>query len=72
MNEEALSILAANIVNPRCDECGRSVRPANPLLGPHLCFECSLRNEQRAAAGLRDYLSQERPDRSVHIVKLPQ
>lgn len=69
-DETALDILAKNIVNPRCDECGQSVRPVNPLLGPHLCSRCSAENKAWFDAHLRDYRSQERR-RSIHIVKLP-
>lgn len=64
-------IMANNIVNPCCDECGCSVRPPNPLLGPHLCFDCQRRSSAEFDARFRDYLSQERPDRKVHVVKLP-
>jgi predicted amidophosphoribosyltransferase len=64
-------ILADNIVNPRCDECGVSVEPRNPDIGPHLCWVCTARFTQENNKRFRDYLSQERPDRRVHVVKLP-
>lgn len=64
-------VLADNIVNPRCDECGCSVSPSNPLLGPHLCLSCTARMRMETEYRFRDYLSQERPDRKVHVVKLP-
>lgn len=64
-------VTADNIVNPRCDECGASVEPVNPALGPHLCFQCRIASRAAFEANFRDYLSQERPDRKVHVVKLP-
>lgn len=64
-------VMANSIVNPHCDECGCSVRPLDPLLGPHLCFACQTRVNAEFEARFHDYLSQERPDRKVHIVKLP-
>lgn len=72
MKRTAFDVLADNIVNPKCDECGASVRPINPLIGPHLCARCQSINDAESRARMRDYLSQERPrNRRVHVVKLP-
>ena len=63
-------ILADNIVDPRCDECGASVRPRDPLLGPHLCASCTAAMIVETDARFRDYQSQEKR-RRIHVVKLP-
>lgn len=56
-----------NIVNPRCDECGVRV----PSVLPQLCPECADRMRRASRRAMLEWLSQERPDRRVHIVKLP-
>jgi hypothetical protein len=64
-------VMADSIVNPRCDECGASVQPRDPLLGPHLCFGCQAQSAAEFNARFRDYQSQERR-RRIHVVKLPE
>lgn len=76
MNERTvLDVMMDAIVNPRCDECGASVENEVPkeerLNGPHLCFLCKLRGAAELEARYQEFVSQERPDRRVHIVKLP-
>jgi hypothetical protein len=67
-----MNTLADNIVNPKCDECGVSVTPRNPLMGPHLCAGCEQRNAIILRREMADMRSQERPDRRVHVVRLPE
>lgn len=62
--------LGEMIVNPKCDECGKRVNPRDPLLGPHLCFECQEISHREFEAAKREFESQHRR-RSVHIVKWP-
>jgi hypothetical protein len=59
-----------HIINPRCDECGISVNPKNPLLGPHLCEVCKIIVSQRVEKDFAEMRAQKK--RSFHIVKLPE
>lgn len=73
MSEEVFSTLGESIVNPRCDECGWHLSTPRPHeIGlPRLCVICAQKNRIEQAGLFRDFNSQERPDRRVHVVKLP-
>lgn len=61
------------IVNPKCDDCGRllDLSPYVAVRGPHECSECRATREREQEAQRRDWLSQERPrGRTIH--KMPK
>lgn len=69
-----MSSLGDSIVNPRCDDCGWTMRTPRPdQIGfPRQCEFCAEINAARIQAAVEDWQSQERPrNRRVHIVKLP-
>lgn len=66
--------IGESIVNPRCDNCGRSLNTPSPdEIGiPRLCRSCEDISAYEHRAGFNDYMSQERPrGRTIHKVKLP-
>lgn len=68
-----MDAIGDSIVNPKCDDCGRSMStPAPHQIGmPRQCGHCQTLMERRFAADRRDFLSQERPrGRTIHRVKL--
>lgn len=60
-----------SLIDPRCDECGCPLPPQKTIAGPFLCEPCSVSARGAFQAGLRDFQNQERPDRRVHAVRLP-
>ncbi|ALN73571.1 hypothetical protein [Aureimonas sp. AU20] len=70
---EAFGVLMDRVVNPTCDECGISLnlRGRNHW-GAHLCVVCQQRGRLEMRARHADAMSQERPDRKIHTVKLPE
>lgn len=71
MTRTAFDVIAEDIIDPRCDECGRGIpRKSMPGL-PELCWDCDRKREIEWQARLAEYRRAERPDRRVHVVKLP-
>lgn len=68
---EALLHLADRIVNPVCDECGKSVNPQNPANGPHLCFECASVSRSEFNRYAAEFREERMSTKRVHVVKLP-
>lgn len=69
--DKVVSIMMDQIVNPKCDDCGRRLDlPAHVAVrGPHECVQCRAAREREQAARYRDWLSQERPrNRTVHVM----
>lgn len=58
-------------VDPRCDDCGASVEPRGRM-GPFECDRCAATRRALSERDRREFMSQERPDRRVHVVKLPE
>lgn len=70
---KVFDVMADNIVNPKCDECGSrlDIPPRVAMMGPHECAACRIKREREMIAEMRDRLSQERPrGRTVH--KMPK
>jgi hypothetical protein len=68
--ETMFDVMARNIVDPRCDECGASVAPRDPLLGPHLCRACSEHNRHECKFYAREMSAWSGRRTSVHVVRL--